>query len=124
MRLQNNLLAKTFGWLLPFCFVASFVACVNNCSHDEDATDEVKAYQSMNVLAGLNECEDCPVLALPVALAQRQSNVHSVTTSGVEKSLEKFSTTVSSISNELITQPHRFMSTSDPPLERFCVIRI
>lgn len=78
----------------------------------------------MNVLAGLNECEDCSAMALPVALAHRQSNVHSVTSSGVEKSSEKFFATVSSISNGLITQPNRFMSTSDPPLERFCVIRI
>ena len=123
MLLQNNLLAKTFGWLLPFCFVASFVACVNNCSHDEAATDEGESYQSV-ALAGLNECEDCTVTALPVALAQRQSNLHSITASGVEQSFEKFSATVSSTSNELITQPYRFISTSDPPLERFCVIRI
>lgn len=124
MLLQNNRLAKTFGWLLPVCFVASFVACVNNCSHDEGATDEVKAYQSMNVLAGLNECDDCPVMALPVALAQRQSNSHAVMDNNLGQSLAKFSLTAPSKSSELITTRNKFMSTSDPPLERLCVFRI
>jgi hypothetical protein len=123
MLLKNHLLAKTLGWLLPLCFAASFLACLNNCSHDEGETVDIPAYHSTDVVSGLGECEGCPITALPIALAQRQSSVHSVAV-GLEQFTTWFSATVSSRSNELITLPYRFMATSDPPLERLCVFRI
>jgi hypothetical protein len=124
MLLQNRLLAKTLGWLLPICVVAIFTACLNNCSHDESATDAILAYQSSDVLSGLDECEGCPITALKVVLAQRQSSSHAVMDNNLEQSLGKSSVTASSRSNELIKPSYKFISSSDPPLERFCVFRI
>ena len=121
MFLRHYQIGKTVAWLLPFCFVACFVACLNNCSHGEDST-EIFAYHSTDVLSGLGVCEGCPIAALPITLAQRLSNSHAVMYAG--RSLAEFSPGLSSTSPELITLPYRFLSTSDPPLERLCVIRI
>ena len=114
---------KSVAWLLPLCFMSSFVACLCNCSHEQVAGIAIAAQESAEVFSSLDDCENCSILSSPILLPQRPSTNEAHASNRTWWAPVTLSTTLS-LEAEFSTPEYMVFSSTSPPLERLCVIRI
>lgn len=108
---------------LPLCFIWSFVACEIICSEHPGQNPEMHVVNSAAEINGLEELDCCPVTGrIAISVPQRLSPI--VQAHGGEQSMPTpFAQTLNIVS---CSQRRALIwsSSSGPPLERLCVLRI
>jgi hypothetical protein len=125
MLLPPFIVKAILATLLPLCFTWGFVACMYFCSDIGARTDARHAYSEAKHLEASPHGDYCPIPARVASLpSERQSLPNARQNDGEARApfaVVPLSTTYNA---HFAWQRSVPLSTSDPPLEWFCVFRI
>jgi hypothetical protein len=122
MLLHRYPIRKTVAWILPFCFTACFVACLCKCSDEDMAGVAIPAQQTSDILSSLDGCEGCSIIASAIVLPQRPPTADAHTINRPWRAPVTLSGTV--LTAGVPTPDYMLFSSTSPPIESLCVIRI